>query len=409
MSFEWFVASRYLRAKGRSKFRALITILAVGGVSVGVAAAIIVFGVMDGFGKEVRSRIVGTNAHVVLLDVQDQGIADPATVQREVEGVDGVVSTAPFVLGKILISSEHNSEGAVLRGIDREQEARVTDVSARIVPADASFEAEQSADGEMMPGVVLGVQLAAELSVGVGDVVAATVPQVRTHGIPRMMPLVVTGLFESGMYEYDSGLALVSIEGARSVLQMENRVTGILVRVKDLDRAPEIGAKIAETIQVPQLFANNWIQQNQQLFQWMDIEKKIGYLLFALILIVAAFLIASTLIMIVLEKTREIGILLALGSTPRSIWSVFLFEGMAIGGLGTALGVGLGIVGCAVLDRWGLKLPGEVYFIETLPVELWWGDVLFVALLAFGISVASSMYPSWIASRLLPVEAIRYE
>lgn len=409
MTFEWFVASRYLRAKGRSKFRGLITLLAVGGVAVGVGAAITVFGVMDGFGNEVRSRIVGTNAHIVLLDANERGLPDVLRVQREVEAVPHVVATSPFILGKVLLSSETNSEGAVLRGLDRAQEGRVTEVSARITPEDASLDSSPGPEGQPMPGLVLGVQLAQDLGASIGDVVAATVPQVRTRGVPRLVPMVVTGLFESGMYEYDSGLALTSIEGARGVLAMGEEVTGLLVKVDDMEKAPEIGASIEEAVKEPKLFANDWIRQNRQLFEWMSIEKRVGYLLFALILVVAAFLIASTLIMIVLEKTREIGVLLSLGATPRSVWSIFLLEGAAIGGFGTLLGVVLGTAGCFFLDHWGLDLPGEVYFIETLPVALAWTDVLFVASLAFGISILSAVYPSWMASRLLPVEAIRYE
>ncbi len=409
MNVEWFVASRFLRAKGRSRFRALITALAVGGVTVGVAAAIVVFGVMDGFGNEVRGRIVGTNAHVVLLDSAERGLSDPELVQRQAEKVSGVVATSPFIVGKVLLSSESESEGAVLRGVDRAQEPRVTEVSGRIIPSDASLEPTTGPDGTPMPGVALGMQLAASLGTTIGDVVAATVPEVRTRGIPRMVPMRVTGLFETGMYEYDSGLALTSLEGAADVLGTEGLVTGILVRVDDMERAPEIGARIVEAISSPRLFANDWIRQNRQLFQWMQIEKRIGYLVFGLILVVAAFLIASTLIMIVLEKTREIGVLLSLGATRRSIGRVFLLEGMAIGGLGTALGCAIGVLACFLLDRWGLDLPGEVYFIETLPVALAWQDVLLVALLAFGIASASALYPSWMASRLLPVEAIRYE
>jgi lipoprotein-releasing system permease protein len=286
---------------------------------------------------------------------------------------------------------------------------RVTEISGRIIPRDASLESVLGPDGAMMPSVALGMQLAAELGASIGDVVAATVPQVRTHGVPRMVPMRVAGLFESGMYEYDSGLALTSLEGAARVLGTEGRVTGVLVRVDDMERAPEIGACIVAAIPEPRLFANDWIRQNRQLFQWMQIEKRIGYLVFGLILVVAAFLIASTLIMIVLEKTREIGVLLSLGATRRSIGRVFLLEGIAIGGFGTILGCTLGVITCFCLDRWGLDLPGEVYFIETLPVALAWQDVVLVALLAFGIALASALYPSWRASQLLPVEAIRYE
>jgi len=409
VSFPWFVASRYLRARGRSRFRSLITVLAVGGVAVGVAAAIIVLGVMNGFSKEVRSRIVGTNAHLVLLDPAEEGIGNVDDVRRKVEAVPGIVATAPFVYGKILMTSDMESEGAILRGVDPEAERGVTEVVARIEPPDASFDPQEQEHGPPLPGVVLGKDLGARLRAAIGEKVVATVPDARRRGIPRMRTFVVTGTFESGIYEYDSALALTSIAAAQDALDVGDRVTGILARVDEMERAPEIGREVMRRISEPPLWANDWVRQNRQLFLWMKIEKLVGYLIFAIILTVAAFLIASTLIMIVLEKTREIGVLMSLGADRRGIRSIFLLEGVAIGGVGTLSGCLLGWLSCLGLDRYRLPLPGDIYFIETLPVSLWWGDVVMVSTLAVVICLLSALYPSWRASRLVPVEAIRYE
>lgn len=409
MTFAWFVASRYLRARGRSRFRTLITLLAVGGVTVGVAAAIVVLGVMNGFTKEVRDRIVGTNAHLVLLDPAEEGFENVERLRERIARVPGILATAPFVFGKVLLTSADESEGAILRGLDPALESAVTDVPERILPRDASFAAQPREDGESISGIVLGKDLAARLRVAIGDEVVATVPDVRRRGIPRMRTFVVSGMFESGIYEYDSALSLASIDASRDALDLGSRVTGILARVNDMDRAPEIGRRIQTEITDPAIWANDWIRQNRQLFLWMKIEKIVGYLIFAIILTVAGFLIASTLIMIVLEKTREIGVLMSLGAGRSGVRAIFLLEGVAIGGVGTALGCVLGLLTCFGLDRYRLPLPGDVYFIDTLPVQLWWGDVALVAGLAVAICLLSALYPSWRASRLVPVEAIRYE
>lgn len=409
MSYEWFVASRYLRARGRTRFRSLITVLAVGGVSLGVAAAIIALGVMNGFTREVRDRIVGTNGHLVLLDRQEEGIPDVDALRTRIEAVPGIVATAPFVYGKVLLTSDSDSEGAILRGLDRETEAAVTDVPRWIFPADASFEPETNAQGDLLPGVVLGTELARKLHAGLGSEIAVTVPNARRRGVPRIRTFVVNGLFECGIYEFDSALAITSITASRDALDLGDRVTGVLARTREMDRAREIGTRVVEEIQAPPLWANNWIDQNRQLFLWMKLEKMVGYLIFAIILVVAAFLIASTLIMIVLEKTREIGVLMSLGTARRGVQRIFLLEGLAIGGLGTVIGVATGLVACWGLDRYRLPLPGDIYFIDTLPVRIWWGDLVMVAGLSLAICLVSALYPSWRASLLQPVEAIRYE
>jgi lipoprotein-releasing system permease protein len=409
VSYEWFVASRYLRARGRTRFRSLITLLAVGGVAVGVAAAIIALGVMNGFTREVRDRIVGTNGHLVILDRNEEGFAEADALRERIGAVPGIVATAPFTYGKVLITSDTDSEGAILRGLDREAEARVTDVPRWIFPADAELEPRPTSRGDTLPGVVLGTELARKLHAGLGSEIVVTVPDARRRGVPRMRTFLVDGMFECGIYEFDSALAITSIAACQDALGLGDRVTGIVARVRDMDRAREIGNRVVDEIASPPLWANNWIDQNRQLFLWMKLEKMVGYLIFAIILTVAAFLIASTLIMIVLEKTREIGVLMSLGTARRGVRRIFLLEGMAIGGLGTAIGVALGWLACLGLDRYRLPLPGDIYFIDTLPVRIWWGDLAMVAGLSLAICLASALYPSWRASLLAPVEAIRYE
>jgi lipoprotein-releasing system permease protein len=354
VSFHWFVASRYLRAKGRSRFRALITVLAVGGVTVGVAAAITVLGALNGFTKCATAS--WHNAHILDPAEKPEHVDE---LRERVAKFDGVVATAPFVFGKVLLTSDRESEGAILRGIDPTSEAAVTDVMSRIFPRDASFDL-RDIGGAQAPGIVLGKDLASRLRVHPGDQVVATVPDARRRGIPRMRSFIVTGTFESGIYEYDSALALASIDASRDALDLGSRVTGILVRVHKMEEAPAIGKKIMTGIQEPALWANDWIRQNRQLFLWMKIEKIVGYLLFGIILVVAAFLISSTLIMIVLEKTREIGVLLSLGAGRQGVRTIFLFEGMAIGGFGTLLGCLVGWGLCVGLDHYRLPLPGRI-------------------------------------------------
>ena len=408
MSFEWFVASRYLRAKGRSRFRALITVLAVGGVTVGVAAAITVLGVMNGFTKEVRDRIVGTNAHIVLLDPSEEGLENVADIQRRVEKFDGVTATAPFVFGRSCAyvrpavrrrdPPRHGREGRGGR-----DGRRLADHASRRVVRPSGFQQGQAAGGCAGQGSGAAPARGDRRSGGGHD------PGLAGGTIPRMRAFVVTGTFESGIFEYDSALAFTSIDAARDALDTGDRVTGILVRVKQMEEAPAIGQKIMKGISTPALWANDWVRQNKQLFLWMKIEKIVGYLLFAIILVVAAFLIASTLIMIVLEKTREIGVLLSLGAGQRGVRRVFLLEGMAIGGLG---------IRARLSDRLGnvrgagpLPPPasGGRRLSSNVPARLWWGKRVLVAGLAFVICLASTIYPSWRASRLVPLEAIRYE
>lgn len=408
--YQVFIADRYIRSRRGPGVISVVTGIAVGGVVVGVAALVIVLAVMNGFEQEVKTRITGTNAHVILLKHDNEPIVADESLMRVVRETPHVVGAAPFIFGKVMLMTGRETEGAVLKGIVPDVERGVTDVLASARPS--GWEALLTS-GET-PGILLGKEIALRLRVSAGDpVTVASFESARlgaTGIMPRLRKFHVAGVFESGMYEFDSSLGIATLDAAREVFDMREGVTGVAIRLDAMDRAPEIGDRLAERLGNPPYRANNWIELNRNLFSWMQTEKEVMFLILALIILVAAFNIASTLIMRVLEKTREIGVLKSLGVDRGGVMGIFVCEGMYIGVVGTAVGLALGLGISIVLDRWyPLRLPGDVYFIETLPVRVEALDVALVTVAALAISLAATLYPSWHASRLDPVEAIRYE
>jgi len=411
LGYELLIALRYLRAKRTNSFLSLITAISVAGVVVGVAALIIVLAVMNGFKEEVQSRIVGTNAHVVVLSYLDSGIEDYPSVVKKILQMPPVLGAAPFVYSKAMIGSEKQADGIIVKGVDLAQERSVTTVVANITPR---LETISSGSDSMPPGIVLGSEVALRLRVTRGETVVLAIPTLVKGGgfgtIPRMMRFNVEGVFNSGMYEFDSSLGFVSLQAAQRLFKMGDRVTGIEVKIRDMYDAPAIADSIVAGLGGVPFRANNWIELNSNLFAWMKMEKTVMFLILALIVLVAAFNIVATLVMSVLEKRKDIGILKSLGATSRGVMKVFMWQGVVIGVLGTALGTLLGVVLTGLLDKYKfISLPGDIYFIETLPVRLELMDILLVALAAIGASFLATLYPSWQASRLLPVDAIRYE
>jgi len=411
MRFEFFVAGRYLRAKRRLSFISIISGISVGGVLVGVAALTIVLSVMNGFEDEVQKRIVGTNAHIILLSHDQKGLKADENILKRIEGVPGVVGAAPFVYSKGMISAGNFSDGIAIKGIDLADEKHVTDVSRNITPP---IETLEPAGGRGLDGMVLGQYLASSLGVSRGDEVILTSPlqgSATIFGmIPRVKKFKVVGIFSSGMYDYDSSLGYISVRAAQDFLGLGSYVTGIEIKVKDMYRAPQIEDSIIRALGGFPYTASNWIELNRNLFSWMKTEKIVMFVILMLIVAVAAFNIISTLIMVVMEKRRDIGILKSMGATSRSVMRIFIAEGVAVGFIGTLLGSLTGFVGCYLLQKYKfITLPGDVYFIDRLPVKMEAGDFVMVALAAVGVCFAATLYPSWKASRLVPVEAIRYE
>ena len=419
MSFEFFIGGRYFRAKHKQTFISLITIISIAGVMVGVMALIVVIAVMSGFESDLKSRILGVESHVVIMR-QGGPFSDYRAVCEYVENIEGLEAATPFIFTQAMLRSSSGVSGAVLRGIDPESASRVITILKKVSLQNISWR-KQSQPGEnrtiFIPGIILGKELARSLAVTVGD----TVCLISSRGmispighLPAMKRFQVIGLFESGMYEYDGSLAYIHLKDAQKILGMpSDSVTGIEVRVKDIYRANTIAEKIVKGLNQKynnsSYWAKDWMQMNHNLFSALKLEKTVMFIILALIVLVAAFNIASTLIMMVTEKTKDIAILKAMGATDKSIRKIFVFKGMVIGSVGTILGVCLGFILCTLLGHYKfIELPGDVYYITTLPVRLESLDVLLIASAAMVICFLATLYPARQASKLNPVEAIRY-
>ena len=403
MSFEFFIGRRYLRAKRKQVFISLITLLSVAGVTVGVMALIVVIAVMTGFEADLKNRILGVESHLVVL--RHGLFTDHRPVLEKIEEEPGVEAATPFVYSQVMLRSANGASGAVLRGIDPESAGRV------IRNIDPELMDQLADSRETGPTIVLGKELARSLGVVKGDSIYVISPRgfLSPAGhVPAMKRFAVSGVFSSGMYEYDGTLAYVHIAEAQRLLRMGEAVTGIEIRLDDIYLADRIGNKIAEKLGFP-FWTRDWMQMNRNLFSALKLEKTVMFIILVLIVLVAAFNIASTLIMMVMEKTRDIAILKAMGAKNKSIRRIFVFNGMIIGAVGTALGVTLGFLACFLLDRYKfIELPGDVYYITTLPVRLEMLDVAVIAAAALVICFLATLYPARQAARMDPVEALRY-
>ncbi|QXE90678.1 lipoprotein-releasing ABC transporter permease subunit [Geomonas subterranea] len=416
MPFELFIGLRYLKAKRKSTFISLITLISVAGVALGVMALIIVLAVMTGFEEDLKEKILGTNAHIVVLNGLG-AVQDYPQVMKKLEGMDGVVAATPFIYNQVMLSTGKNVSGVVLRGIDVATDAKVTNLHKSMVEGDLkSLEAEVG----KTPGVVIGKELAKNLGLFLGDTVDVISPMgnITPLGMmPKLNRFRITGIFNTGMFEYDSTLAYVSLKEAQQFLGLGDVVTGVQLKVRDVYKAGELARRIDRELGPP-YHARDWMQMNKNILFALKTEKSVMFIILTLIVLVAAFGIASTLFMVVMEKTRDIAILKSMGATSRSIMRIFVFEGLIIGVLGTILGVLGGLLVALNLEPIVSviqKLTGfelfskDIYYLDHFPSQVVASDVVLISVTAVLISFAATLYPSWAASRMAPAEALRYE
>lgn len=421
MPFELFVGLRYLRAKRRSAFVSIITLISTAGVTVGVMALIVVLAVMTGFEEDLKEKILSTNAHVVVTS--RSGLTDYRNRARELSAIDGVVAATPFIFSQVMLSSGGQVSGVVLRGIDPETDPNVTKLRSSVVDGsydDLSRSPEPRRGEEHLPGIVIGRELSRNLNLFVGDRVNVISPMGEISPIgmmPRLRQFRVVAIFNTGMFEYDSTLAYVHLDEAQRFTGMEGKVTGIQLKVADIYDTPRIVERI-NGASTGDLHARDWMQMNRNILFALRTEKTVMFVILTLIVVVAAFGIASTLFMVVMEKSRDIAILKSMGATSLSIMKIFVLDGMIIGSVGTILGAGLGLLISLNLQgivdavqRWtGFELfSRDVYYLDHFPSRVVPFDVLTISLTALLISFLATLYPAWQAGRRLPAEALRYE
>lgn len=412
MGFEHFVGIRYLKIKPSQAFISLITLLSIAGVTVGVMALIVVIAVMAGFEDDLRGRIVGVESHLVIQRPDEAFRADTPQVTAAIGKVTALRGAMPFVESQVMLRSAGRVAGARLKGVNPVDAATVI----KKLDVTALSTAPEPGDGEngtavTAPPMVLGKELARHLGVIRGDPLYVVNPRgmLSPMGhVPAMKRFTVAGFFESGMYEYDSTLAFMTLGEAQRLLRMPDRIHGIDLRLDDLYTAEAVAAELRESLD-PGYGVKSWGQMNKNLFSALKLEKTVMFIILALIVLVAAFNIASSLIMMVIEKTKDIAILKAMGATSGSIRKIFILKGMVIGVIGTLAGTLAGVAICWALKHYQfIELPGDVYYITTLPVVLKARDVMAIAAAAILICFLSTLYPATQAARLQPVEAIRY-
>lgn len=408
MRFEFFIALRYLFARKGQAFISVISWTSVAGVALGVASLIIVMGVINGFTTDLRDKIIGMTAHAVVHNMD--GLTDDPELVRNIESQPGILAASPYIHSGVLLASHAGGTGVYLRGVDPESGPKVLAGLGKMTVGKVS----DLNGNEGLPGIILGDVLASQLAVNVGSRVNLMSPagqQSAAGFTPKIKPFRVVGLFHVGLGNYDSGIAFVTLDMAREALGWQNRaVTGIEVAVADAYKADAIMLAAVDNMRVPGLYANTWMELNAEFFAALKLEKAAMAIILTLVILVGSFSIVTSLVMLVMEKTRDIAIIMSMGATTAMVRKIFMIQGVVIGFMGTVLGYALGLGVCFLLQRYKfIELPRGVYSLDYLPVLLSWPDVTLTGVCTMIICFLATMYPARQAARLEPVDALRHE
>lgn len=411
--FELLLGYRYTRAKRRNGFISFISLSSIIGIALGVFALITVLSVMNGFQQELRDRILGMTSHMTLSE-QMETLEDWQPLYQQVKTIKHVTGAAPNVMGQGMLSYGEKVKGVAIRGVLPEYEPEVADIGSKMVAGSLDDLKEKEYN------VIIGVELANALGVSIGDKIMMISPQVSTSIIgvmPRTKRFTLVGLFEAGMFEYDSGLAIVHMDDAQKLFKMKKKITALQLKLDDMFETNAVRLSIGEEVEKV-LYTRDWTQQHANFFKAIQMEKRMVFIFLTLIIMVAAFNIVSTMVMVVTDKQKDIAVLRTIGATPLSIQIIFIIQGLIIGIVGSVSGGILGVIASLNIDvivpffesLFGFKFfPADIYYISNIPSDLHWGDVWLVSGIAFIMTLVATLYPAKKASQIEPAEALRYD
>ena len=410
LPYQLFIAVRYLRSKKKNKGISFNTAISIGGVAVGVMALLVVLSVMSGFREDLQKKILGATSHAVVLSYAGT-IKDYRPLMEQIKTDPRVVSVAPFALGQVLISSGKNAHGIFMKGIDVAAEGRTTEILQHIKFGKLP-DTSKPAGPDGIPWIMIGTELSGILGVFTGDMINVISPmgEIGPLGmLPKMKQFRVVAVFDMGMFEYDANLALTDLKSAQDFYKFGDAANGIELKLHDVNAAQEVRMDLRRKLGPP-FWVKDWMMMNKNLFSALELEKFAMFIVVLLVILVASFNIVSTLMMNVMEKQKEIAILKSMGAKNQGVMLIFMFQGLFIGAVGTVIGLVCASILCYVLNTYEIiKLPPEVYYLKTLPVKVNVFDFVLVAVSAIAISFLSTVYPSYYAARLNPVEPLRYE